>query len=46
MITLEKCAIILNRNGNKYSNDELKLIRNFLYNFARLDSLLRGEGEN
>ncbi len=36
MITLEKCVKILNNGQRKYSNDEVKLIRDYLYNMARL----------
>lgn len=43
MITLEKCAAVLNRNGKNYSVEEIKQIRNLLYNFARFDELVRGE---
>jgi len=41
MITLEKCAAVLNRNGNNYSNEEIKQIREFLYNLACLDEQVR-----
>lgn len=41
MITLEKCAFVLNRNGKKYSEEEIKKIREILYNFARIDELVR-----
>ena len=36
MITLEQCGKILNTGIKKYSNDEVKLIRDYLYNMARL----------
>ena len=36
MITLEKCVKILNNGQRKYSNDEVKLIRDYLYTMARL----------
>lgn len=43
MITLDKCAEILNVNGHHYSNDELKQIRELLYKFSRIDEILREE---
>ena len=46
MITLEKCAAVLNRNGKDYSVEEIKQIRNLLYNFARFDELVRRENDN
>jgi hypothetical protein len=36
MITLEQCVKILNNGKRKYTNDEVKLIRDYLYNMARL----------
>lgn len=36
MITLEQCGKILNNGIRKYSNDEVKQIRDYLYNMARL----------
>lgn len=41
MITLEKCAIVLNRKGKNYSDEDIKKIREILYNFARIDDLIR-----
>ena len=46
MITLEKCSTVLNRNGKDYSVEEIKQIRNLLYNFARFDELVRRENDN
>ena len=43
MMTLEKCAAVLNRSGKNYSVEEIKQIRNLLYNFARFDELVRRE---
>lgn len=43
MIALEKCAAILNRNGRSYSKEELLKIREILYNFARIDEIVRME---
>ena len=37
MLSIEKCKAILNKNGKKYSDEETKAIREFLYLFAELD---------
>jgi predicted nucleic acid-binding Zn ribbon protein len=36
MITLEKCKEILNKGKRKYDNEEIKLIREYLYLLAEL----------
>lgn len=36
MITLEQCGKILNNGIRKYSNDEVKQIRDYLYIMAKL----------
>lgn len=36
MITLEQCVKILNNGNRKYSNDEVKQIRDYLYIMAKL----------
>lgn len=36
MITLEKCKEILNKGETKYDNEEIKLIRKYLYLLAEL----------
>lgn len=41
MLSLEKCAMILNDNMNKYNKDEIKMIREILYEFARIDEMIR-----
>jgi len=41
MITLERCAMVLNRNGKQYSDEEIKQIRDLLYNLARIDEIIR-----
>jgi len=46
MLSLEKCNEILNRNCNKYSEEEVKLIRNLLYKIARLDLKNYSKKEN
>ena len=38
MVTLEKCKTILNdKGGRKYSDEEIKLIREFLYIVAEIE---------
>lgn len=39
MITIEKCKEILNANDSnrKYTNEEVKIIRDFLYKAANLE---------
>ena len=46
MITIEKCAAILNRNGRYYSHEEIKQIRETLYYWSRLDATIRRHYEN
>ena len=36
MLTLETCTKLLNNGKNKYSNDEVKQIREYLYLMAQL----------
>lgn len=37
MLTIEQCSKILNQNGNvRYTKDEIKAIREFLYAMAKL----------
>lgn len=36
MLSLEKCSQILNRKNKNYSNDEVKIIRDFLYDLAEI----------
>lgn len=37
LITIEDCEKILNKNGNKrYTRDQIKAIREFLYQMAEL----------
>jgi hypothetical protein len=36
MITLERCKEILNKGKTKYDNEEIKLIREYLYLLAEL----------
>ena len=52
MRSLEKCTEILNRSGKKYTTDEIKLIRNTLYELGYLEIdllsrvMLNGEDGN
>ena len=44
MLSLEICKKILNQNKKKYKDEEIKLIREFLYQIAELQ--LESENEN
>ena len=46
MISLEKCASILNCEGNNYSIEEIRQIREFLYTLASIDELIRGQSDD
>jgi hypothetical protein len=46
MITLEKCAAILNCNGNNYTVVEIRHVRDFLYNLANLDEFIREQNDS
>lgn len=37
MISTEKCNKILNRNGNKFSDNEIEQIRDFLWELAQIE---------
>ena len=37
MISTEKCKKILNRNGNKFSDNEIEQIRDFLWELAQIE---------
>ena len=37
MISVEKCKQILSKNGEEYTTEKLTVIREALYNLARLD---------
>ncbi|MDX2172146.1 MAG: hypothetical protein SFY56_03450 [Bacteroidota bacterium] len=39
-ISIEEFKKILNKNGDNFSDDEIKEIRDFLYNIAEIDFLL------
>lgn len=36
MLSTEECKVILSSKGNKYSDEEVEQIREFLYNMARV----------
>lgn len=46
MITLEQCVKILNNGNRKYSNDEVKQIRDYLYIMARLQIETENKSNN
>jgi hypothetical protein len=37
MISIAQCRKILNQNGNNYSDEEIKKIRDFLYFIAEIE---------
>ena len=37
MITIEQCNKILNKGERKYEDDEIRLIREYLYQLANLE---------
>ena len=37
MLSLERCKKILNKNGNKYTDEEVEKIREFLYTMAMIE---------
>ncbi len=37
MISLEHCRKILNKTKSKYTDEEVKMIREFLYRMAQID---------
>jgi len=37
MLTLKKCKQILNKNGNIYTEEQVKQIRQFLYSIVEMD---------
>jgi hypothetical protein len=37
MLTIEQCKRILNKGGKKYSDEQVKHIREILYQFGKLD---------
>ena len=41
MISIEKCSKVLNQKEKKYSNEEVKVIREYLYQMAKvMDELI------
>ena len=39
-LSLAHCQKILNENGGKYTEDQVRMIRDVLYNLAELDYLI------
>jgi len=37
MLSLERCKELLNKGKKKYKDEEIKFIREFLYQFAELE---------
>ena len=46
MLSFEKCKEILNNEEKKYTDDEIKIIRNFLYQLGHFDYLNFKRKEN
>lgn len=36
-LSLDDCEKILNRNGNRYTREDVSIIRDFLYKLAEID---------
>jgi len=43
-LSLAHCQKILNENGGKYTEDQVRMIRDVLYNLAELDYLILKQG--
>lgn len=43
MISIEDCKKILNKGKRKYTNDQIKMIRKYLYQFAEIELKIREE---
>jgi hypothetical protein len=43
MISIEDCRRILNKGKRKYTNDQIKIIREYLYQFAEIELKIREE---
>ena len=41
MISIEKCNEVLNKNEKKYSNEKVKVIRDYLYQITMLVDQLK-----
>ena len=37
MLTIQECKKILNRNGNNYTDEEIRSIRDFLWSLAQIE---------
>jgi hypothetical protein len=45
MLSMEKCNEVLNKNQQKYSKEEVKAIRDYLYGYARIIDLIKNNNE-
>jgi hypothetical protein len=39
-LSFEKCKVILNKNGKKYTDEEVRKIRDILYILGKLDYMI------
>ena len=46
MLSIEACKKILQKNGAKYTEDEIKKIRHLLYKLGNLDYLLFNQNKS
>jgi len=46
VITLEQCGKTLNQNGKHYNNEEIKMIRDYLYFIGGLELELDNNNKN
>lgn len=46
MVSIEQCKKILEENNETYTNEEIRLIREFLYNYSHVSNLHRENKEN
>jgi len=46
MLSIEKCCEVLNQKDKKYNNEEVKVIREYLYQMANvMDELISQDNE-
>lgn len=45
MISIEKCHQLLNKSKRKYTKEEAKAIRDYLYGYAEIINLIRSRNE-
>ena len=46
MLSIEKCKTILQKDGQKYTDEEIKQIRDLLYKMGNLDYLMYHQLKN